>query len=225
MIKIKLKQSMEDYGVTISELSEFTGIARSTLTPLANNPNTVKGIQIDTIDTLCDFFGIGIDDLLEFVQSSNKYSVPTTWGSFNTPEFFVDLKKMVGAKARHTLLSVTWNNSQPDDTAFFEVSISPLSKIDAEQFSGEGKPSGSELLDGNLFKRDFKRQTRDVAKETSEVILRMLIESEFFKKQVSSIVGANVTWNIGNMLENNTLYSFVFEIDGGNISYQKRNID
>ena len=41
MIKIKLKQSMEDYGVTISELSEFTGIARSTLTPLANNPNTV----------------------------------------------------------------------------------------------------------------------------------------------------------------------------------------
>lgn len=55
MILIKLEDLLKEYNLNISEVSDATGIARSTLTPLVNNPETVKGLKIETIDTLCDF--------------------------------------------------------------------------------------------------------------------------------------------------------------------------
>ena len=64
MILIKLEDLLKEYNLNISEVSDATGIARSTLTPLVNNPETVKGLKIETIDTLCDFFGISLDELL-----------------------------------------------------------------------------------------------------------------------------------------------------------------
>ena len=73
MILIKLEDLLKEYNLNISEVSDATGIARSTLTPLVNNPETVKGLKIETIDTLCDFFGISLDELLEFKQEKSKY--------------------------------------------------------------------------------------------------------------------------------------------------------
>ena len=42
MILIKLEDLLKEYNLNISEVSDATGIARSTLTPLVNNPETVK---------------------------------------------------------------------------------------------------------------------------------------------------------------------------------------
>lgn len=62
MIICTLKKYMELFEVNQSHLSEETGITRPTLLSLIKNEN--KNIKYENIDALCDFFGIGISDLL-----------------------------------------------------------------------------------------------------------------------------------------------------------------
>lgn len=69
MIISTLPKWIDKKGISISELSRRTGISRPTLTALANN--TGKGIQFDTIDTLCGFFRISVSDLLLLIQPQN----------------------------------------------------------------------------------------------------------------------------------------------------------
>lgn len=48
---------------SINQLSEKTGITRNTLTKLKNNDS--KGVNFETIATLCKFFNCNINDLLQ----------------------------------------------------------------------------------------------------------------------------------------------------------------
>lgn len=47
---------------SINQLSEETGITRTTLTRLKDNK--AQGVQLETLETLCDFFGIELHELL-----------------------------------------------------------------------------------------------------------------------------------------------------------------
>lgn len=47
---------------SINQLSEETGITRRTLTQLRNN--TAQGVQYETLERLCEYFGCGLDDLI-----------------------------------------------------------------------------------------------------------------------------------------------------------------
>ncbi|NKC68962.1 helix-turn-helix domain-containing protein [Vagococcus fluvialis] len=62
MISSNLSSLLEREDISINKLSKETGIARQTLTSLANNES--KGIQFETIDTLLEYFSIEIDELL-----------------------------------------------------------------------------------------------------------------------------------------------------------------
>jgi putative transcriptional regulator len=66
MIRIKLHEQMGKKRIrSIRQLSEETGISR---VPLANLYNeTGKGIEYETLNTLCQFFKCSIGDLLEHV--------------------------------------------------------------------------------------------------------------------------------------------------------------
>lgn len=86
MIKIKLKEIMRHKGLSITEVSNDTGISRSTLTPLVNNPETVKGMKFETIDKLCSYFDIDLQDLLEFTHEELKNKVTNVWSSKNTDD-------------------------------------------------------------------------------------------------------------------------------------------
>jgi putative transcriptional regulator len=48
---------------SINQLSELTGITRNTLTKLKNNDS--KGVNFETIETLCKFFNCSINDLFQ----------------------------------------------------------------------------------------------------------------------------------------------------------------
>lgn len=67
MINIKLDELLEEKNMTILQLSDETGISRSTLNTMVNG-NT-KGIQFTTADTLCNYFKCDIGDLLEFTPT------------------------------------------------------------------------------------------------------------------------------------------------------------
>ena len=58
MIYSKLSELMKREELTITKLANDTNISRTTLTSLFHN--TGNGIQFDTINILCDYFGVEI---------------------------------------------------------------------------------------------------------------------------------------------------------------------
>lgn len=65
MIYSKLSNLMKRNRLTITKLANDTGISRTTLTSLFHN--TGNGIQFDTLNVLCNYFRISINELLVFV--------------------------------------------------------------------------------------------------------------------------------------------------------------
>lgn len=61
MIVCNLATLMAKHKIKISKLSADTGISRTTLTALYYGSG--KGVQFDTADTLCIYFGIDLGDL------------------------------------------------------------------------------------------------------------------------------------------------------------------
>jgi len=71
MIRYKLqeliaeKQFKEGHRVTLTELTEVTGINRVTLSKLVNHRG--YSTVTDNIDRLCKFFNCKVEDLIEYV--------------------------------------------------------------------------------------------------------------------------------------------------------------
>lgn len=76
MIYCNLAGLMANKKTNITEVSKDTHISRTTLTSLYYNK--YKGIQIDTADTLCKYFNVGMDKLFLF----SKYDISAYIGSF-----------------------------------------------------------------------------------------------------------------------------------------------
>lgn len=62
MIECRLKELMEMKGVTQTDISNATGITRPTLLSLIRND--AQSIKFSTIESLCDYFNIEIQDFL-----------------------------------------------------------------------------------------------------------------------------------------------------------------
>lgn len=66
MIKSKLHILMGEKKIrSIRQLSEETKISRLSLTRLYDD--TAKGVELETLNTLCAFFNCALSDLLEYV--------------------------------------------------------------------------------------------------------------------------------------------------------------
>ena len=72
MIRYKLqeliaeKQFKEGHRVTLTELSEVTGINRVTLSKMVNH--RCYSTVTDNIDALCKFFNCKVEDIMEYVS-------------------------------------------------------------------------------------------------------------------------------------------------------------
>lgn len=62
MINCRLKELMEMKGVTQTDISNATGITRPTLLSLIRND--AQSIKFSTLELLCDYFNIEIQDFL-----------------------------------------------------------------------------------------------------------------------------------------------------------------
>jgi DNA-binding Xre family transcriptional regulator/predicted metallopeptidase len=62
LIRCNLSILMAERGLNISDVSKDTGISRTTLTSLFHNQS--KGIQFDTLETLCNYLQVSISELL-----------------------------------------------------------------------------------------------------------------------------------------------------------------
>ena len=76
MIKVNLAVLLAERNIKISELAKHTGISRTTLTSLYYNQS--KGIQFDTLDVLCTYLKVKLDQLLLYENFSYDFEMPSS---------------------------------------------------------------------------------------------------------------------------------------------------
>jgi len=65
MIKNNFNLLMAERLLKITRISNDTGISRTTLTALSQE--TSKGVQLDTLNTLCNYFNITPSDFFDYI--------------------------------------------------------------------------------------------------------------------------------------------------------------
>ncbi len=70
MLKCHLSRIMGEKRLKISDVSVATGINRGTLTRLYYEK--ASRVDLETIDSLCEYLGCGVGDLFEYVSSRDQ---------------------------------------------------------------------------------------------------------------------------------------------------------
>lgn len=66
MIKCHLSRIMGERKLKVSEVARDTGVSRSTITLLYLE--TAKHFDLDVMEVLCRYFGIGVGEMLECID-------------------------------------------------------------------------------------------------------------------------------------------------------------
>jgi len=64
------KRAQAKHNISLSEVAQETGVSRPTLVAWANN--TVTRFDLPVIEALCQYFGVTLSDLLEYVPPEPK---------------------------------------------------------------------------------------------------------------------------------------------------------
>ncbi|MDT2865439.1 helix-turn-helix domain-containing protein [Vagococcus carniphilus] len=64
MIVNRLENLLKENNMTITDLSKAISISRNSLSNLINNNQTINSYKTDTIEKICSYFQIGIEDFL-----------------------------------------------------------------------------------------------------------------------------------------------------------------
>ena len=64
------KRIREKRKISLTEVHETTGVSRPTLQAWENN--TVTRFDTDVIEALCQYFGVNLSDLLEYVPPEDR---------------------------------------------------------------------------------------------------------------------------------------------------------
>lgn len=67
MIKCHLSRLMGERKLKISDVARDTGLHRNTITLLYQE--TSARVDLEAMDKLCKYFGVGVGDLFEFVSN------------------------------------------------------------------------------------------------------------------------------------------------------------
>ncbi|MCG7980274.1 MAG: helix-turn-helix transcriptional regulator [Candidatus Thiodiazotropha endolucinida] len=70
MIKCHLSRILGERKLKISDLSRDTGINRGTLTRMYHE--TLVRVDLETINTLCDYLSISVGELLEYQKTEDE---------------------------------------------------------------------------------------------------------------------------------------------------------
>ena len=157
MIKVKLKEVLKDKKLSITDVSNATGIARSTLTPIVNNPEDVKAIKFDTLDKLCTYLDVDLHEVIEFKQNESKNEILRFWVSQNKKFGVIEIKRSNPYSEKSGFISFSVENhaeikrgSKWEDDEFEEVEGSYLCTLEIM--------NNEEIMSLNTKFGDFKIQ-------------------------------------------------------------------
>lgn len=89
MVRCNLSVLLAERNLKITKVSKDTGISRTTLTYLVNNYS--KGIQYDTLNTLCSYLHILPSDIILYIPV-DIYILNVTYMGENDEEFNLELQ-------------------------------------------------------------------------------------------------------------------------------------
>ena len=81
MLMSNLAVLLAERRLRISRVATDTGISRTTLTALSQND--FKGVQVDTMNTLCQYLNVTIGQFFEFVPFDLSFSLDTSDATYN----------------------------------------------------------------------------------------------------------------------------------------------
>lgn len=67
MIKCHLSRLMGERKVRVADVAQATGLHRNMLTLLYRE--TAQRVELEAIDKLCRYFGVGVGELFEFIDA------------------------------------------------------------------------------------------------------------------------------------------------------------
>lgn len=120
MIRSNLAVILAENNLKITKVAHDTGISRTTLTALSQN--NCKGIQFDTLDALCMYLHISVNQLISFTPLSIKrlkyYSDNTTFFKepISTGSLYFDLMT-----SNNKLYSCSFNVSVDNRSLYDEI--------------------------------------------------------------------------------------------------------
>ena len=195
MIICTLKELMKMFGVNQTKLSEETGITRPTLLSLIRNEN--QNIKYDTINSLCNYFGIGLSDLLlyspiniEFKEVTYKEEIETinTEGqkSLNIPFEYIFIRYFIDDKEyifQADLDSLVVDVYRKDFNTNEELYVLPINEIDREEY---------ETLLQKGFKQDFFNYYNDSIRIKEKIANSLPLGGD------TDLINLDISFAVGN---------------------------
>ena len=168
MILSRLKILMAERDLKVSQVANDTGLSRTTLTALSNN--TLKGIRLDTINTLCQYLDISMNEFFDYLPVDFE----VIGGSNSYPHKVSEVTLSVVEKTYSRILgkdekkfSLIGRLKKADNTSDSGASIQVIevllgSRHDYEAYESQNEDFNSFLdsLKGN-FKELFFKQVRE----------------------------------------------------------------
>lgn len=159
MILSRLKVLMAERDLKVSQVANDTGLSRTTLTALSNN--TLKGIRLDTINTLCQYLDISTNDFFDYLPfdfdvigdyKRNFY--------FEGTERGLDVVEKINSRTlgeSEKRFSLIGRINKSDDTS--------IQSVEVEVLLGETSDNGvykSQIKDFNLFLDNLKGSFKEL---------------------------------------------------------------
>lgn len=162
MIFSKLKVLMAERDLKVNEVAGVTGISQTTLTGLFNN--TLKGVRLDTINTLCQYFNVSINEFFDYLPVDFEVSGPYSY-PHEVSEVILTCSRILGKDKKK--FSLVGRLKKADNTSDSGASIQSIEVLlgdrsDVKVYESQIKDFNSFLdsLKGN-FKELFFKQVRE----------------------------------------------------------------
>ncbi len=162
MIKNNFNTLMAERQLKITRVSNDTGISRTTLTALSQEMS--KGVQLDTLNTLCTYFNITPGEFFDYLPFDLEYNIEQDTEEEEVPDsedgieyttscdyiLFINMKGKNQNKTFEIKINVekTYNLTNPIDGNLYEILKFDINNIDIIIVGNPEALSFIELLKG-----------------------------------------------------------------------------
>ncbi|MDT1958677.1 XRE family transcriptional regulator [Carnobacterium divergens] len=188
MIRNRLGILMAERGIKISDVYEATKISRSTLTSISQNDS--KMIQLETIDSLCNYFSITPNDFFDYAPFILKFDCYIS--SFRSDAFDnLDYEKK-------ELKSFGNDDARVNRLIDYELDILGESRYTLEIIVKRGEKHYKYLMSVDIFRIDDGEESNAPKKFDLEVILNDQYGTKSFVEEIYNEVSVTFKTQIKN---------------------------
>lgn len=202
-------------NLTITEVSNETGIARSTLTPIVNTPEKVKSIRFDTMDKLCNYLNIKLSELIEYKPDNDKITIKKVFPSLNKRFGVFLLKRETTYKDEYGYLSFLIEKHH-EEAGKYLVTLEIMNEKELEILNKNLSMHNLTKLNKDVDQNQLRDVLKDLDRESlatlSIKISSFFVSSDYYEP----IENIELYWGLGHIMFGRFQNTFTFEYDKDN---------